>query len=50
MNKEIEKSKAKSDKLHTEFSPSLMEEWRIEHAAEVLTPHQQELINQSYQE
>ncbi|ESP00854.1 hypothetical protein LOTGIDRAFT_238480 [Lottia gigantea] len=35
MNKEIEKSKAKSDKLHNEFGTETMTAWRTEHAAEV---------------
>ncbi|GFR79168.1 hypothetical protein ElyMa_005867200 [Elysia marginata] len=49
MNKEIEKSKAKRDRLHEEFGESRLTQWRNEHAAEVLTPQQAALVDQSYQ-
>ncbi|RUS87612.1 hypothetical protein EGW08_004657 [Elysia chlorotica] len=48
MNREIEKSKMKRDKLEAEFGEEIITQWRNEHAAEVLTPHQAALVEQSY--
>ena len=49
MNREIAKSKAKRDKLQEELGEARLRQWRNEHAAEVLTPHQAALVEQSYQ-
>ena len=50
MKREIEKSKAKRDKLQAEFGEEIINQWRKEHAAEVLTPQQAALVDQSYQQ
>ncbi|KAK6165408.1 hypothetical protein SNE40_022341 [Patella caerulea] len=47
MNKEINKSKAKSEKLHNEFGTERMTSWRMEHAAEVLLPAEAEQVELS---
>ncbi|XP_033729048.1 uncharacterized protein LOC117318139 [Pecten maximus] len=40
MNKEVDKSQAKLDKLSAEFGAERLSAWQAEHAAEVLTPKQ----------
>ncbi|XP_060076180.1 uncharacterized protein LOC132555836 [Ylistrum balloti] len=40
MNKEVDKSQAKLDKLAAEFGIERLSAWQAEHAAEVLTPAQ----------
>lgn len=44
MNQEVEKSKAKSTKLHEELGAERLAAWRQEHAAEVLQPKQAALV------
>ncbi|CAL1529025.1 unnamed protein product [Lymnaea stagnalis] len=48
MNKEIEKSRDKSDQLYDELGQERMDVWRSEHAEEVLTAQQTELVTLSY--
>ncbi|OWF51287.1 uncharacterized protein LOC110449379 [Mizuhopecten yessoensis] len=40
MNKEVDKSQVKLDKLSAEFGAERITAWQAEHAAEVLTPQQ----------
>ncbi|GFN99819.1 hypothetical protein PoB_002632500 [Plakobranchus ocellatus] len=50
MNREIEKSQQKRDRLYAELGAARLSEWRNEHSAEVLTAQQAALVEQSYQQ
>jgi len=45
MNLEVDKSHKKMEKLHTEFGADRVAAWQAEHAAEVLTPQQLEVMS-----
>ncbi|XP_013421199.1 uncharacterized protein LOC106181377 [Lingula anatina] len=47
MNQEIAKSHKKLDDLHVEYGSEIFEQWRQEHAAQVLTSHHAELVEAS---
>lgn len=44
MNNEVEKSRAKSEKMHQILGAERVSSWCKEHAAEVLTQQQQDLV------
>ena len=47
MNTEVEKSNQKLAMLHAEFGLDMVNAWHTEHASEVLSTHEQELVKQA---